>query len=93
MKFQLRDYRDVQGPFDRIVSVGMFEHVGKPHFQEFFDHAARLLADDGVMLLHAIGRHDAPGVTQPFIAKYGFPGGYIPSLSRCCRPSSGRGSG
>ncbi len=81
VKFQLRDYRDVQGPFDRIVSVGMFEHVGKPHFQEFFDHAARLLADDGVMLLHAIGRHDAPGVTQPFIAKYVFPGGYIPSLS------------
>ena len=81
VKFQLRDYRDVQGPFDRIVSVGMFEHVGKPHFQEFFDHAARLLADDGVMLLHAIGRHDPPGVTQPFIAKYIFPGGYIPSLS------------
>ena len=81
VEFQLRDYRDVRGPFDRIVSVGMFEHVGRPHFQEFFDTAARLLTDDGVMLLHAIGRSTAPGVTQPFIAKYIFPGGYVPSLS------------
>ena len=81
VEFQLRDYRDVLGPFDRIVSVGMFEHVGRPHFQEFFDNAARLLADDGVMLLHAIGRSTPPGVTQPFIAKYIFPGGYVPSLS------------
>lgn len=79
--FQLRDYRDIKGPFDRIVSVGMFEHVGRPHFQEFFDNVARLLADDGVMLLHAIGRATPPGVTQPFISKYIFPGGYIPSLS------------
>ena len=79
--FQLRDYRDVRGPFDRIVSVGMFEHVGQPRFQEFFDTCARLLADDGVMLLHAIGRSTPPGRTQPFIAKYVFPGGYIPSLS------------
>ena len=79
--FQLRDYRDLRGPFDRIVSVGMFEHVGLPHFQEFFDTAARLLSDDGVMLLHAIGRCTSPGVTQPFIAKYIFPGGYVPSLS------------
>ncbi len=79
--FQLRDYRDVRGPFDRIVSVGMFEHVGQPRFQEFFDTCARLLTDDGVMLLHAIGRHTPPGRTQPFIAKYIFPGGYIPSLS------------
>ncbi len=81
VSFQLRDYRDLRGPFDRIVSVGMFEHVGLPHFQEFFDTAARLLSDDGVMLLHAIGRHTPPGVTQPFIAKYIFPGGYVPSLS------------
>ncbi len=79
--FQLRDYRDVRGPFDRIVSVGMFEHVGRPHFQEFFDNVSRLLADDGVMLLHAIGRRTPPGMTQPFISKYIFPGGYIPSLS------------
>ena len=81
VEFQLRDYRDVKGPFDRIVSVGMFEHVGKPHYQEFFDNVSRLLADDGVMLLHAIGRRTPPGMTQPFIAKYIFPGGYIPSLS------------
>ena len=79
--FQLRDYRDLQGSFDRIVSVGMFEHVGHPHFQEFFDTVARLLSDDGVMVLHAIGRHTPPGVTQPFIDKYIFPGGYIPALS------------
>jgi cyclopropane-fatty-acyl-phospholipid synthase len=79
--FQLRDYRDVQGPFDRIVSVGMFEHVGLARYPEFFDHLARLLADDGVALLHAIGRRTPPADTQPFIAKYIFPGGYIPSLS------------
>ncbi len=69
------------GPFDRIVSVGMFEHVGAPHFQEFFDHSARLLAEDGVMVLHSIGRIDGPSVTNPFINKYIFPGGYIPALS------------
>jgi cyclopropane-fatty-acyl-phospholipid synthase len=80
--FQLRDYRDVAGPFDRIVSVGMFEHVGEPHFQEFFDHVARLLTDDGVMVLHSIGRMDGPSVTNPFINKYIFPGGYIPALSQ-----------
>ena len=79
--FQLRDYRDVAGPFDRIVSVGMFEHVGQPRFQEFFDHIARLLTDDGVMVLHSIGRKDGPNVTNPFINKYIFPGGYVPALS------------
>ncbi|MEP9352396.1 cyclopropane-fatty-acyl-phospholipid synthase family protein [Xanthobacter sp. KR7-65] len=81
VRFELRDYRDVAGPFDRIVSVGMFEHVGVDHFGEFFRKARELLADDGVMLLHAIGRSDPPGVTNPFIAKYIFPGGYIPALS------------
>ena len=79
--FQLRDYRDLRGRFDRIVSVGMFEHVGRPNYQAFFDTAARLLADDGIMLLHSIGRRTPPGMTQPFISKYVFPGGYIPSLS------------
>jgi len=79
--FQLRDYRDVQGQFDRIVSVGMFEHVGVPNYQEYFDTIARLLSDDGVALVHSIGRRTPPGVTQPFIAKYIFPGGYIPALS------------
>ena len=59
----------------------MFEHVGRPHFQEFFDTTAGLLAEDGVMLLHAIGRRTPPSVTQPFIAKYIFPGGHIAALS------------
>jgi cyclopropane-fatty-acyl-phospholipid synthase len=81
VQFELRDYRDVAGPFDRIISVGMFEHVGVPHYQEFFDNVARLLTDDGVMVLHSIGRRDGPSVTNPFINKYIFPGGYAPALS------------
>jgi len=80
-RFHLRDYRDVEGPFDRIVSVGMFEHVGVDHYATYFNTVARLLQPDGVMLLHAIGRSDPPGVTNPFISKYIFPGGYIPALS------------
>jgi cyclopropane-fatty-acyl-phospholipid synthase len=79
--FELKDYRDLQGPYQRIASVGMFEHVGRPNFQAFFDTTARLLSDDGVMLLHAIGRSTRPGITQPFVAKYIFPGGYVPALS------------
>jgi cyclopropane-fatty-acyl-phospholipid synthase len=79
--FRLMDYRDVDGRFDRIVSVGMFEHVGVGGFDEYFQHVARLLKDDGVMLLHAIGRSGKPNATNPWIAKYIFPGGYIPSLS------------
>ena len=81
VRFELCDYRDVAGPFDRVVSVGMFEHVGTPHYQAFFDHVARLLTDDGVAVIHSIGRRNPPGITQPFIAKYIFPGGYIPALS------------
>ncbi|MFG1242500.1 cyclopropane-fatty-acyl-phospholipid synthase family protein [Xanthobacter sp. V7C-4] len=81
VNFTLRDYRDVEGAFDRIVSVGMFEHVGVGHFGAFFRKARSLLKDDGVMLLHAIGRSDPPSVTNPFITKYIFPGGYIPALS------------
>jgi len=80
-RFSLTDYRDAQGPYDRIVSVGMFEHVGRPNFQAYFDQVARLLADDGVAVIHAIGRADGPNFTQPWIAKYIFPGGYIPALS------------
>jgi cyclopropane-fatty-acyl-phospholipid synthase len=80
-RFELRDYRDITEQFDRIVSVGMFEHVGQPQFQTFFDTAARLLKPDGVMLLHSIGRTRGKGRTDPWIAKYIFPGGYIPSLS------------
>ncbi len=81
VRFELCDYRDVQGPFDRIVSVGMFEHVGRPNYQAYFDTIARLLDKDGVALVHSIGRRSEPGVTQPFIQKYIFPGGYIPALS------------
>lgn len=79
--FQLADYRDVTGSFDRIVSVGMFEHVGVGFYDAFFRKCAELLADDGVMLLHSIGRAEGAGYTNPFIAKYIFPGGYIPALS------------
>lgn len=80
-RFLLEDYRKVEGPFDRIVSVGMFEHVGVGHFQEFFDTCRDLLAPDGVMLLHSIGRFDGPGDTNGWIQKYIFPGGYIPAVS------------
>jgi cyclopropane-fatty-acyl-phospholipid synthase len=79
--FRLADYRNVTGRFDRIVSVGMFEHVGVGFYDAFFRKCAELLADDGVVLLHAIGRSEGPGCTNPFIAKYIFPGGYIPALS------------
>ena len=80
-EFRIQDYRDVKGPFDRIVSVGMLEHVGVPNYQDYFDAVARLLADDGVAVIHSIGRKDGPNTTQPWIAKYIFPGGYIPALS------------
>ncbi|MGO4872951.1 MAG: class I SAM-dependent methyltransferase [Roseiarcus sp.] len=79
--FRLQDYRDVEQQFDRIVSVGMFEHVGVAGFDEYFAKARSLLKDDGMMMLHAIGRSDGPGATNPWIKKYIFPGGYIPSLS------------
>lgn len=79
--FRLQDYRETQGPFDRIVSVGMFEHVGVPNYRAYFDAIARLLADDGVALVHSIGRNRVSDRTQPWIAKYIFPGGYIPALS------------
>ena len=81
VEFRLEDYRDVSGRFDRIVSVGMFEHVGIGHYREFFDKARDLLSDDGVMLLHTIGRSFGPGVTGPWVRKYMFPGGYAPALS------------
>jgi cyclopropane-fatty-acyl-phospholipid synthase len=80
-RFLLQDYRDVREPFDRIVSVGMFEHVGVGHYDAFFQKCAQLLSDDGIMVLHSIGRSEGPGVTNPWIAKYIFPGGYIPALS------------
>jgi cyclopropane-fatty-acyl-phospholipid synthase len=80
-RFLMQDYRDVEGPFDRIVSVGMFEHVGIDHYDTFFERCAELLTDEGVMMLHSIGRSEGPDSTNPWIAKYIFPGGYIPALS------------
>ncbi|WP_086734671.1 SAM-dependent methyltransferase [Erythrobacter colymbi] len=80
----LEDYRDTAASgrrFDRIVSVGMFEHVGRAQFETFFEACANILADDGVMLLHTIGRFGGPGTTDAFTRKYVFPGGYIPALS------------
>ena len=79
--FELMDYRDVQGQFDRISSVGLLEHVGTPHYPEFFEHTNRLLAPDGVMVSHCCGRAGAPGFTDKWTRKYIFPGGYIPALS------------
>lgn len=79
--FSLTDYRDVEGHFDRIVSVGMFEHVGVPNYRTFFAKCHDLLSEDGVMLLHTIGRAGPPSGTDAFTRKYIFPGGYIPSMS------------
>ncbi len=90
VEFELIDYRDLaaQGRrFDRIVSVGMFEHVGQPQFIPFFEACANMLRDDGVMLLHTIGRMGQPGTTDAFTRKYIFPGGYIPALSETLRAS------
>ena len=81
VRFDLMDYRDDDRRYDRVVSVGMFEHVGVGHYDEFFARLRRLLRPDGVALLHTIGRAGGPGVTDPFIRKYIFPGGYIPALS------------
>ena len=80
-RFELKDYRAVTGEFDRIVSVGMFEHVGVNHYDAFFAKIAEAMQPDGAALLHTIGRTDPPGSTNPWIAKYIFPGGYTPSLS------------
>ncbi len=79
--FELKDYRNLGERFDRIVSVGMFEHVGVNHYRTFFDKCATLLKPDGVMMLHSIGRFGPPTTTNPFIRKHIFPGGYIPALS------------
>ena len=81
VRFHLRDYRQQPGKYDRIVSVGMFEHVGVGHYREFFTKVRDLLTDDGVMLLHSIGRMGRPEATNPWIRKYIFPGGYTPALS------------
>ncbi len=81
VKFELTDYREVAGRFDRIVSVGMFEHVGVVHYPTFFQKLKGILADDGIALLHSIGRAEGPGHTNAWIRKYIFPGGYSPAIS------------
>lgn len=81
VRYELLDYRDVKGPFDRIVSVGMFEHVGRPNYFAYFDKVAELLTPEGVALIHTIGRVSGKGATDPWTAKYIFPGGYTPALS------------
>ena len=81
VRFFLRDYREERGQYDRIVSVGMFEHVGVNHYGQFFRTVKRLLKPDGAGLLHAIGRMDGPATTNPWLRKYIFPGGYSPALS------------
>lgn len=81
VRFALRDYRQERGNYDRIVSVGMFEHVGVAHYGEYFDTVRRCLKPDGVALVHAIGRVEPPGSTDPWLRKYIFPGGYCPALS------------
>ncbi len=81
VRFHLRDYREDDGHYDRIVSVGMFEHVGAKHYPEYFDKVRELLTDDGVFVLHSIGRMEPPGTTNPWLRKYIFPGGYTPALS------------
>ena len=81
VRFALRDYREEQGTYDRIVSVGMFEHVGVAHYRAYFDTLRNRLNPDGIVLVHAIGRADPPGSTDPWLRKYIFPGGYCPALS------------
>ena len=81
VEIRLQDYRETQGPFERVVSVGMFEHVGVPFYDTYFDTIRQLLTEDGVALVHTIGRFNPPGFTNPWIRRYIFPGGYIPSTS------------
>ncbi|KPP85971.1 MAG: cyclopropane-fatty-acyl-phospholipid synthase [Rhodobacteraceae bacterium HLUCCO07] len=90
-RFLLKDYRDVTGKFDRIVSVGMFEHVGVPHYSTYFDKIEDLLTDAGIALVHTIGRSGPPGATSPWITKYIFPGGYVPALSEVMAAVEPRG--
>ncbi|MEM6583727.1 MAG: cyclopropane-fatty-acyl-phospholipid synthase family protein [Pseudomonadota bacterium] len=85
VSFRLMDYRHVSGKFDRIVSVGLFEHVGVPHYGEYFGKVRGLLQEDGIALIHTIGRADGPGATSPWINKYIFPGGYVPAMSEAIK--------
>jgi cyclopropane-fatty-acyl-phospholipid synthase len=83
---KLQDYREVKGEFNRIVSIGMFEHVGQPNFQTYFDKITDSLSADGVSLVHTIGRSRSSVPTNAWIARYIFPGGFVPSLSDICQP-------
>ena len=87
VKFELIDYRHLEGSFDRIVSIGMFEHVGASHYEEFYARCRELLASDGVMLLHTIGKLGQAGAPDPFTDKWIFPGYHLPSLSQMCAAS------
>ena len=87
VKFQLIDYRQLDGRFDRIVSVGMFEHVGAAHYDQFYAKCRELLTEDGVMLLHTIGKLGGAGTPDPFTDKWIFPGYHIPALSQMCSSS------
>ena len=91
VRFRLQDYREEKGRYDRIVSVGMFEHVGRRHYDEFFAKLKDLLTDDGVALIHTIGYSDEPAPINPFIRKYIFPGADLPSLSEMCRAAEKSG--
>lgn len=91
VRFHLRDYREEPGTYDRIVSVGMFEHVGVGHYPEFFAKVRDLLHARGIALLRAIGRRDGPGTTSAWLRKYIFPGGYSPALSEVLPPIEGSG--
>ena len=84
--FKLIDYRQINEKFDRIVSVGMFEHVGRKFYQTYFNQVSKLLKDDGISLIHTIGSVNSPRDPQPWITKYIFPGGYTPSLSEIAGP-------
>ena len=86
IKFELIDYRKVKGQFDRIVSVGMLEHAGKKFYKTYFKKVHELLKDDGLSLIHTIGSIDQPQPSTPFIQKYIFPGGIVPSLSDLITP-------
>ena len=81
LRFEMMDYRDVGGEFDRVVSIGMFEHVGVPHYDAFFSTVKARLTPEGIALIHFIGRSEPPGATSPWILKYIFPGGYCPAMS------------
>ena len=86
VEFKLADYRELNEKFDRIVSVGMFEHVGRKFYRKYFNTVSKLLNDQGIALIHTIGSSNPPRNPQPWITKYIFPGGYTPSLSQIARP-------